>query len=165
MYRNNLRNEKTGFTLIELLVVVAIIGIISSIVLGSIKTARDKALKARAISDMRQIINAIIIAQGEQNHSLYTFAPAANCMQCYCVQMHSAACTNRWENALAQIEAATNGIVTGLSKFKYNPWGQVYLIDANQGEPGFDCATVDGFWVYGQTIPGMPTIPLSSSCP
>ena len=44
-----------GFTLIELLVVIAIIGILASVVLISLQSARKKGNDSRVISDVQQI--------------------------------------------------------------------------------------------------------------
>lgn len=54
-----MKNTQKGFTLIELLVVVAIIGMLASVVVVSLNSARAKARDAKRISDMKAVQNAI----------------------------------------------------------------------------------------------------------
>ena len=53
------KNKIKGFTLTELLVVVAIIGLLSSIVLASLNSARLKARDVKRLASIRQIQTAV----------------------------------------------------------------------------------------------------------
>ncbi len=57
--RSVARDMVWGFTLIELLVVISIIGLLSSVVLTSVNSARAKARDARRITDLKEISKAL----------------------------------------------------------------------------------------------------------
>ena len=67
-----MKMTKKGFTLIELLVVIAIIGILSSVVLASLNSARAKSRDAKRISDLKQLQIAL-----ELSYDANTAYPAA----------------------------------------------------------------------------------------
>ena len=54
-----MKKHNSGFTLIELLVVIAIIGMLSSVVLASLNSARAKARDAKRIADLKELQKAL----------------------------------------------------------------------------------------------------------
>ncbi len=65
--RSSNGRQSKGFTLIELLVVIAIIGILSSVVLASLNSARKKGRDARRVSDIRQLQLALELYYDKNN--------------------------------------------------------------------------------------------------
>jgi type II secretion system protein G len=66
-------SSRRGFTLIELLVVMAIIGLLSSIALASLNTARAKARDARRAADLAEVRKALELYY--HDHEEYPAAP------------------------------------------------------------------------------------------
>jgi len=63
--------NRAGFTLIELLVVIAIIGLLSSIVLASLNSAREKARVAQTQANIHSIGQAIEMYYNDNNTCPY----------------------------------------------------------------------------------------------
>ena len=59
--------KQSGFTLIELLVVIAIIGLLASIILASLNTARAKGRDARRLADLHSIETALALYASDNN--------------------------------------------------------------------------------------------------
>jgi prepilin-type N-terminal cleavage/methylation domain-containing protein len=49
-------NKNKGFTIVELLVVIAIIGVLSSVVLASLNTARSKGTEAAIKANLANVV-------------------------------------------------------------------------------------------------------------
>lgn len=62
-----MKSYSRGFTLIELLVVIAIIGILASIVLASLDSARKKGRDARRVADVKQLQLALELYYDQNN--------------------------------------------------------------------------------------------------
>ena len=74
-------NYKKGFTLIELLVVIAIIGILSSVVLASLNSARDKGVDAKIKSEIGQMRAGMEVIY-DNNAGKYTSAAVSSIAPC-----------------------------------------------------------------------------------
>ena len=59
--------NKKGFTLIELLVVIAIIGLLSTLAVVALGSAREKARDSKRLSDMKQIQTALELHYTDNN--------------------------------------------------------------------------------------------------
>ena len=71
------KQTKRGFTLIELLVVISIIGLLSSVVLASVNTARKRAADSKHIQALGQLKRAMELYY-DNNGGIYPPAPVAN---------------------------------------------------------------------------------------
>lgn len=74
---NNKYKQSKGFTLIELLVVIAIIGILASVVLSSLSTARSSARDVKRITEARNMMASLELYRNT-NNNMYPCAGNAN---------------------------------------------------------------------------------------
>lgn len=81
-----------GFTLIELLVVVAIIGILASVVLASLNSARSKGKEAAIKSNLRNMITQVELSYNELGNYSGTCAVVAGMISAITAAGGTAAC-------------------------------------------------------------------------
>lgn len=62
-----MKNARKGFTLIELLVVIAIIGLLSTLAVVALNSARQRSRDAKRVADIRQIQTALELGFSETN--------------------------------------------------------------------------------------------------
>lgn len=124
--KNKSKSQK-GFTLIELLVVIAIIGLLATIVLVALNSARVKARDARRQSDIRQISLAMEMWYDSNNFSYCLPGPGTtNC---------------NWANTYATV--CSGAIGSFMLAIPTDPGGRTYYCsDAGQTDGQTYCAWV-----------------------
>jgi prepilin-type N-terminal cleavage/methylation domain-containing protein len=153
--------KQRGFTLIELLVVIALIGILASVILVSLNSARGKARDAQRRSDAVQITTAIQLYfntngawppsggatapnAGWSNSSDGTWATLASALQPYIPSLDK----DPQQSASTSIWAGTG------PAYSYVNCGRTYMFvyqleNANGADPGATCNGT--FYQYGGT--------------
>jgi prepilin-type N-terminal cleavage/methylation domain-containing protein len=151
---------RQAFTLIELLVVIAIIGLLSTIAVVSLSSARSKARDTKRIASVKQIITAMQLYY-ETNGS----APNPNTLGCgnsanwYCLGHTSA--ESCWNGAYAGCNALNTALAPYMAKIPDDP------SPGNYGAPGDAFLYNFGFNFTPQLPPvihwGMENGPTTSS--
>ena len=72
------KNNKQGFTLIELLVVIAIIGLLSTLSILALNTARARARDVKRVADVKQIQTALEMYYNEFGQYPASIAPGTS---------------------------------------------------------------------------------------
>lgn len=148
--------QNKGFTLIELLVVVAIIGILASVVLASLNSARVKARDVKRMSDIRQIENALQLYITDKGHApdleMNCSNPLVANSNCHAVSSDTSWAILEAELAPYISSLPTDPCVTDCAAYFYEYQAPSYLYYL--GEPLEDPLLSTSYQIYAETLEG-----------
>lgn len=101
------KNEK-GFTLIELLVVIAIIGLLSTLAVVALNSARQKSRDSKRVADIKQIQTALELFFADSSTG-YPAAPTGNLGESGALALGSSAAG--WGDSVASGDTTYMGLV------------------------------------------------------
>lgn len=132
-----------GFTLIELLVVIAIIGILSSVVLASLNTARGKGSNAAIKGDLNNIRAQAELYYDDQTPNSYGTYAFGNCTPAPTTSVFS---NTNVKQALAHALSLSVDITVTGSKCVSdgNNWAALVLLKAPEGSNNAWCVDSSG---------------------
>ena len=134
-------NKSLGFTLVELLVVIAIIGVLASVVLVSLNSARAKARDARKQADFKNISAALYMFYDQFGRMPGNYNPCCG------------ACEDSYYNQSMQ-ELVSAGFLTAIPK---NPGGGSSYCYYNYGAGNsIGALLVTGLEAAPNTTTGIP---------
>lgn len=136
-----MKNLKKGFTLIELLVVVAIIGILASVVLASLNTARAKGANAAIKANLANIrAQAEIVYDATVPNGYGTASNASSCV--------SFTVASLFDNVTIKSAVAaalkSSGSTVGFCGSTKDAWVASIPLKASTGEDAYWCVDSTG---------------------
>jgi prepilin-type N-terminal cleavage/methylation domain-containing protein len=123
------RHGQSAFTLIELLVVFSIISLVSSVLLVTTRTVRERARESRIATDLKNIMTQIDIARSDRGLHMFEITGQV-CSMCFFSEVVP---VSQQTGEVALMAASWKTL--GFPASPVDPWGRPYLMDENEMEP------------------------------